>query len=421
MSRWDEQFQNHPIHKTLKEIDNLLSVKTDDISREGQSEKRRISKLMDVFEEVLNALDPELTPRQILDNIHSDAGHVQNELINYNSSRNDGHLKNANNVLDGMLIHLSSLSTVKGFRVTKPAKRLGKLLDESIEATYDKKQSLENEILKVSELSQSQNEKLEALSSSIDTKKQETDSLISSWQTQYSEDQNNRNNSFAEDQQKRMNNFTTWKTKFEGEARAEFDKLINSSNKKITDEQEKFSDKISSLTEDADNKHKQILDLYGLVAGDSVASDYLKNANDEQKQANFWRRATIFFIVLTAAWLITSYIIGGMGANDGSISWERIIKAFSITGILVFGAAYSSKQSSLHRKNEKIARWVSLDMKAFGPFIESLPEEERNSLKKGISERLFGQQYKNTDKGTQVMDEHILKTIIQTVKDVLKN
>jgi hypothetical protein len=47
-------------------------------------------------------------------------------------------------------------------------------------------------------------------------------------------------------------------------------------------------------------KHERILELYELTAGDSVGSAYLKNANDEQTEANTWRDKSIYFIVGTA-------------------------------------------------------------------------------------------------------------------------
>lgn len=421
MSRWDEKFKSHPVHATLKEIDNLLSVRTDDITSEGQSEKRRMSKLLSIFEGVLNTLDPELTPYQILDSICSDAGNIQNELTNYNSNKDEAYLRNANDYLDRILTNFSQLfSIAKRSKVTKPAKKLEKLLDESIEIICDKKQSLENEILEVSKLSQVQNEKLKALSSSIDEKQKETDDLISAWRTQCSNEQNERNSKFAEDQQEMTDAFTNWKNNFEESSQTQFDQLIKDNDEKLIAEQEKFSSKVSNLIEEAEDKRKEILELHGLVAGESVASGYLENAKDEKKQADSWRRNTIIFIALTVLWLVSSYAINIKGImSDLGFYWELVITTIPLTGVLLFGAAYSAKQSSLHRQNEIRTRWFSLEMMAIGPFIESLPVEERNNLKKEMSERLFGQQYSNTEKETLAMDGHTLKTM-RDIIDMVK-
>ncbi|MCY4052989.1 MAG: hypothetical protein OXE98_03815, partial [Hyphomicrobiales bacterium] len=64
-------------------------------------------------------------------------------------------------------------------------------------------------------------------------------------------------------------------------------------------------------------------------------------------------------------------------------------------------------------------RWFSLEMMAIGPFIESLPPDERNNLRKDISKRLFGQQYSNTEKETLAMDGHTLKSM-RDIIDMVK-
>src|SRR5690606_18584207 len=49
--------------------------------------------------------------------------------------------------------------------------------------------------------------------------------------------------------------------------------------------------------------------------------------------------------------------------------WHTMLIAFSISGVLLWGAAYSAQQSTRHRNNEKRARWFALEVKAFDPFI----------------------------------------------------
>lgn len=415
MSRWNEQFERHPLYATLKEIDILLSKKVS-VDSEQRSEKRCISKLVNAFKEILENLDPEFISHHILYEILSVADGVRSEIISYNSTGNYDYLRNANDSLDSILTHLSQLSSIaKRSESMKPVRELEKQLDQSTKSIRVRTKSLESEILKVSELSKFQKEKLENLSKSIDTKRQETDSLISAWQKQYSNEQNDRNNSFAKDQKDRDEKFAVWKNSLERQAETKFEQLVQGSNEKFVAGEKEFIEKISRYIEDAEDKHKRILELYGLVAGDSVASDYLKSAENEKYRADFWNLITLLFIFGAAGWLFFSYSMNGI-----DFSWERILTAFPITGIFLLGAVYSSRQSNLHRENEKRARWVSLDVKAFDPFIESLPEEKRNNLKSKIGERLFGQQHKNTEQETPAMDEHLLKTIIKAIKDALE-
>jgi hypothetical protein len=53
--------------------------------------------------------------------------------------------------------------------------------------------------------------------------------------------------------------------------------------------------------------------------------------------------------------------------------------SFSLTAVLLYGAAYSAQQSTKHRNNEKRARWFALEIKAIDPFISSLPESDQQT------------------------------------------
>ena len=105
--------------------------------------------------------------------------------------------------------------------------------------------------------------------------------------------------------------------------------------------------------------------------------------------------------------------------NSG-ISWSQLLKAFSVTGVLLFGAAYSAKQSNIHRQNEKRTRWFALEVKAIDPFIASLKEDDRKALKNELSKRLFGQKDENNEKD-KVFDDHAFKVVIKGITDVLKS
>ena len=421
MSHWDQLFEDHPLHATLKEATSLINTKFEDTDEEEQSEKRRLSKLIDILEKTLDDLDPELVPYNILNEIHEIiSGSFWHELTAYNSNRNHQHLKNANAHLDDVLVPLSQLLAIaKKSESTKPIKGLEKLLDEFTKTIVSKKESLETEINNLSEVLKIQEGKLEELSNSIDTKKQEADSLIASWQEQHSDAQHKRDSAFTADQKIRVEAFAAWKKEVEQDAKTQIDHLIESSTKELTEEQKNFDDEISSYIKNAQEKHAAILDLHELVAGDSVASGYHQSADNEKKQANFWRAATVFFIAATAIWAMYAYNADTAISNDGEILLTKLLQAFSVTGVLLFGAAYSTRQSNAHRKNETQARWFALEVKAIDPFISSLAEQDQAALKHKLSDRLFGQQRNDTEKETSVAYKHTFETITKGIIDIL--
>ncbi len=421
MSHWDQSFEDHPLHETLKEVTSLINTELDDADGEGQSEKRRLSKLINILEKTLDDLDPELVPYNILDEIHDVISeNFLYELTAYKSNEDHQHLNSANEHLDDVLVPLSQLLAIaKKSETTKPIKGLEKLLDEFTKAIASKKEDLETEINNLSGVLKTQEGKLEELSYSMDTKKQETDSLIASWQEQHSDAQHKRESNFVAGQQEKVEAFADWKKEIERNAKTQIDHLIKNSTKELTEGQKNFDDEISSHIKNAQEKHTAILELHELVAGDSVASGYHQSADNEKKQANRWRIATVIFIIATAAWAVYAYNTDTAISNDGEILLIKLLQAFSVTGVLLFGAAYSTKQSNAHRKNETQARWFALEVKAIDPFISSLAEKDQAALKHKLSDRLFGQQRNDTEKETSVAYKHTFETITKGIIDIL--
>jgi len=58
-------------------------------------------------------------------------------------------------------------------------------------------------------------------------------------------------------------------------------------------------------------------------------------------------------------------------------------------------------------------------VKAIDPFINSLSEEDRNQLKKLLSERLFGQSPGGGSGEPGVFDEHAYKMVIKGIVEIL--
>lgn len=424
MSRWNDQFEKHALHNTLRDALGLLGEDFKDMTEEEHIERRRLSKIISLFEDALSVIDPEITPITLLDQMNNSIRHpnIWNQLNSYNSNKNHQHLVHVNNGFTNTLTDFSQLLAVsKKMEINEPLKGLERSVDEFAAAIDKKKKELIENVEGIKSSVLTQQKQLNDLSNSIDSKKKETDTLISSWQEQHSNAQDKRNSDFASDQKSRVDAFTAWKSDVEKDAEQQIEKLLKVSTEKLISEQNDFDGKISKFIENAENKHEAILELYELVAGDSVASGYLQNAENEKDQANFWRWATIVFIVLTAGWTAVSYFTGNTVSAEGAILWSQIVKAFSVTAVLLFGAAYSAKQSNAHRSNESKTRWFALEVKAIDPFISSLSDDDRRTLKTKLSERLFGQQNNGFENEGSILDEHAFGVLVKGITDILKS
>lgn len=412
MNRWQEQLANHAIHATLREARGYAETEHENPSSELEIEKRRLLKLLDYIGTVLEQVDPEIVPFNLLDNLNNGIRHqnIWNQLIAFSSNGDHTHLTNANNQFSTQLPIITQLAVFsKEPALTKQLKTLEKSVDAFIKSVDTKQKVLTDAASTIESERIGLEQRLEQLSSTVDAKKTETEQLTASWQ-----------NEFTAAQSERATEYEAWRKAVSGDLEERVLKLLEDNSTKLQQTNQDFNTKIDGFLSEAREKHQNILDLHEIVAGDSVAAGYLQNAEDEKKQAGRWRVVSIAFIGATAVWTGFSYFWAPSNDPTGLVYWGQALKAFSVAGVLLFGAVYSSKQSNLHRKNEQRTRWLALEVKAIDPFIASLSPEEQKELKKNLSEKLFGQMTHINDEASDAINEHVLSTVAKTIIDVIK-
>ncbi|MBA1447032.1 MAG: hypothetical protein FE835_19530 [Gammaproteobacteria bacterium] len=443
MSRWTDQFEAHPIHATLEWLKESVSKESDDIDATAVAETRRLLKLLSKFEEVLQSIDPEVIPFNQLDSLNTGLRHanITNQINAYIKSSNAANLAEANNQISNQLASLSIIYGLCGTSTSSTlVNDLDKLIDSVSSKLIDKKNTLTEQINSLSSQVTEKEGRLSELSTQIEQNKSEVNSQISEWQNQ-----------FSSAQESRSQDFNKWRDEFTSEKNTDIDNAITKYNEALDKNKKEFKGKITEILSDGKLKHQSILELYELTAGDSVGAGYLKNAEDEKNQADTWRRISVSFIIATICWMLFAYytnsqptftsptieitteqtdtkdednktttikpIINTTPLISSEVPWSILFITFSISGILLWGSAYSAQQSTKHRKNEKRTRWFALEVKAIDPFISSLNPEQQNALKKDLSEKMFGQ-FSN-DEDSKVIDEHILKVVADTISGIL--
>jgi len=393
-------------------------------------EKRRFIKVISTHEDVLGKLDPELVPTNQLDALNTAlrAAPIWTQVTSYASNANPAHLANANNQLSTQLTSLSLLLAIAKRTVREiPLRGLEKSVDEMSEALIAKKQEIVSKYETLSGTLDDLQEDVTKLGTLVETRRTETDAQLSQWQKQ-----------FSESQERRSTDYTAWREENDKQAKSLLALIDKDTREAAEVIEENFATEADKIIVDAKEKHKAILELYELTAGDSVGAGYLQNADVEKGQANLWRWISVAFILATAIWLGFTYyqtiyrepevvvstaqekttaiqadkeslpaIVSAQASSKGSdINWLRLIATLSLTGVFLFGAAYSSQQSNRHRTNERKARRFALEMKAFDPFINSLSTEVQNDLKQKLSEKLFGNHDEKGEHEAKVIDEH---------------
>lgn len=176
---------------------------------------------------------------------------------------------------------------------------------------------------------------------------------------------------------------------------------------------------VESVLDDVRQKHEAILEIHKLVGRDSVAGGYQTSAGEERTEANRWRWISLACLAAAVNWLGIKYWTGFAQATNGGFNWPETITASSLTAVFLVAAGYTSRQSKLHRDNEKLLRSYALETKALDPFIASLPEKDQQAIKAELVRRMFGQQNAASPSTRGKGDDASVKTLVDRLPDAL--
>jgi cell division septum initiation protein DivIVA len=428
MSRWEESFKSHAIHETVSMLEDLLSKNFETDDGEVEIEKRRLSLVIQTIKTALSEIDFEMISSTTLDNLNAQLRGVNfwDQLNAYGTNGGLAHLQNANNNIGPVLASAQPIiSSSCPPDSAERTKTLNEAVDSFLKQTDDRFSSFsksindaqaefESKLEKYSQYNNANLEKLEELDQRIESKKAEVEQLVSQWQSQFSEAQDVRAKSYEE-----------WKNTAQSEFISLTSETLAKAEKDLSSSFEEFQNEKGKLLAEINKRHDEILQLHGIVAGDSVAAGYIQNVNDENKAANFWRWATIVFVATTVLWTIFAYVTTPTIVASDFGYWGKVVKALAVTATLIGGAVFASKQSALHRQNENRAKWLALEIKAIDPYIMSLDIEDQRELKKKLSERIFGQSHsgENTaeiDQQALQTTDKLLATFGKNVTDIIK-
>lgn len=264
------------------------------------------------------------------------------------------------------------------------------------------------------------------LETEIDAKNTEVNSQINQWQQQ-----------FSEAQESRSEKFNLWRDQVKKEINDDAQAISNKFEADVINSKTTVLNELEGLRKSSHEKHKSISELYELASGDSIAGGYAQSADKENGAASFWRGASILFILATVGWLLfafNSFKPESLMLHDSTVqesprtvveygsnpfSWQGYLLSFSITGVLLFGAGYTARQSSKHREEAVKTRLFALQVKALDPYISSLEKTEQLAIRKQLVDRFFtGVDFDEKDSGK--LDENSLNVFVSTLQNIVK-
>ncbi len=402
MQRWREELTNHPVNATVKSLKS--AVETDKTLDDPvfEAERARFLKVVNLIEQVLSGLDPDIAPIDVLTNINSQLRNgALASIQNFSSNGNNNQLVDANNQITTILGYLYQLSSLKFTRSTRRAD-----LDAATSSFEKFARQAESKITEINAVVQGvanhvadKAAEIDKISSTVHVAESIFSEKIADWSNQATE--------FLTAKDADFSSMLTSAKKAQVDTLAGIKEFSKEQIKEFLDEQERRADdaateseqRLAHIIADANDKHTKIMEFYELVAHDSVTGGHKSIAEREYKAAQRWRYGTIASVGVTLAWLICSLIFLESNLQPERVFWLSAVKSAAITALLISFSVYASKQANLHRANERRMRSFFLQVQAFDPFVSNLPEESRFEMKKALSERIFGSDDVDTDQG----------------------
>lgn len=396
MQRWADELSKHPIHTVLKQFEEQLARDVEIADPVNAIEKARFTKVVMLMRRVLADLDPDLAPFDLLNQLQNSlSSHgVVNTITAFSQSSDPSLFQQANTQITPSLSYIYQMSNLKFARSTRRADidAASKVFAEFSEATRREFNKVAATTVEGMAKIAAASAEMAVLQQSAKQIEQAISSKLAALEMSSTETTNSQKTEFSAAQLKRQEEFSASLTAIRNEAEREFAELFEENEKDVGLKKDRLDEEISAMLNDARQKHRSILDLYGLSARDSVSGGHKGIADREYSSAQSWRWLTIGAIVAAAGWVGYSLFFLLPVLEPERLFWVQIGKSIALTGLLISFAVYASKQANLHRLNERKARSFSLQIQAFDPFIAALPDDLQHRLKEELTKRIFGRE-----------------------------
>lgn len=396
-------FENHPVWAAVTELESLLDSAEE---RDEAAASAPLATLRYLAAAARSHAEPSDTGPYTatgLQNVQNSLSNVSQEVRNYVSNGNVGHLTNAQGHADGALYHVGLWPTaiLKGGAAAQ-ANKIFLEYRETAEAALKSLRETNDELRAEIDSQKAESAaSITALSNEVaalnETIKQDEARLNQALTTN--------NEAFTAKQTEREEKFTAWLAD-QGKALKKLaaEDLNVISNNRL--EADVAYGEIDALREDTKT-------VAGLAAGDQVARGYRKYSLRQ------WVAGlvayVIGFIALAAGVGLVVLTIKSVKPTD-DISWQFALLKLGLTVSAVFAAVIAFRLGSHLLAEASTAKRFELELKALGPLFPHDSEQQTlQEVKRDLVARSFGQGWGTGEKSKELMNEKFIERVVEAV------
>ncbi len=420
MSNMEEAFNGHQLHSTLANLESalenerLVSDKTNVIVLVD-----RISTAASYCKSCLGLTLANLISERSLNNANTHVQNILNEVNNFNSNDNEGHLINASGHVDSLLAELRNFPIesppIAGKSFTAALGRFKTQIEKALQSVVASKSEFSLEIEELKQIAEKRKAELRNLEEKVSQNSKMADDTLANLNSQLSSQKdsfeqrlNNLIESNKETQEAFLNNqeeqFEASRTRSEEAYKSERSSQKSQFDSAIEVQQKAASKVLSELS----SKLEEASNIVQIIGNIGITGNYQNVANIEKESADKWRNYAI--ALMLGMVLVIGLTIGITTANG--FDWRLALFRIGAALALAIPATYAARESNKHRQRENYNRQAELELASLDPFLEKLPKEVQDKIKGELTTKFFGLNLQEND------SEEITKT---SLLDIIKS
>lgn len=404
MSQWVGRFEEHAAHVQLQnykeKLNEIEAQNAEEPSPEVTEHIERLKYVGNQVETVFSILDPFLAPVGPLDNINQQLAQAIAQCSQFQENGNIGHLTNANNNADAVLVQLNTLPSIRNMEdlesLNEAIVSLRRSVGQHNRYVSDEHKGIQSQIGKAKE-------ELETLETNISTNETRVDEVVSEFQRQFSESEERRRSESTKNEKEQESKFRDLQEKWSSEFKEFVENETTQSNNHLKE--------ISAHKERAQ-------ELIYVIANTGMVGGYQKIADDERKSAFRWQATAVGAF----AGLIIFAVFAFAATLGSDVSWQAFAARAFVAATFGLLAAYAARQADRHESVERSSRRLELALASIDPYLVNLPEDLQHQVKQELAMKFFGEAPELNHKSDEVNGNatDLLRMALETTQELAK-
>lgn len=375
------EYHQHPLWEAVDGLGTALH----DAPKPDGDDLHKIERIRAVHDELdqRRELNPYLMDDALLEQAQTGTEAVRTALTTYvgDPEANAAQLDAAVTQTTQVLTYLRTWPQPPADTATKATKaaasRFNTTVDEMLGALRERADDLAARLDEIDGQGQERTDAAKEELAGLQTAIEQSQTEVTALATRLTEQIETQRTSFEGEAKTRSQSFDTEVEELREAAKTEAAAFAERS-KEAHAEQVTKADEVLKVLADREERAKALIDS---VSRHAIAGDYGKWAARQARAAVMWTAATVVIGLGTA---VALYLAIDSTADD-SIQFTLYKTGVSVIGLIVAG--YCARQAAEHRREERVAKRLHLDLNALEPFLENV--EDPAALRTEIARRVF--------------------------------